>query len=525
MKEYDLTDVKKLTRWLEKQSPQVRSAVSSRAALRVLANIKYYAIEISDELLISAFRAVLISVCHASGHRPLSKWGLHGRLAGTRLEIIARDSLVSGLQPYCSAMSAALSAKSIKYNFASETASAIDYAIKSGAVERKENTESRTHLPVTYKTSASGGLTASVNITSNLTVYNDSEIRSRIASDINNTNQKFTPSLWDEDSMPSKLQDVRITFVQFLNEDIKWKFWTEWYLAVWEGQFQNWELAFEVVNIEDEVWDQGPQAVAKEIERIQAEHFTKAHPLAETIDINPDTGRFFSTPVPVQNTPLIGALLSQVQDSLEDATLGSNGLNEASRETRVLTRTLTRYANDPQRIEMDFTSVAVGLRRQIHDTGELPNSEDNLALLTSVEDGVRGIRAAHPDVAENRLILAQQSMRELPQDKIELLEDALPMLVAMSEDAMAEDFAADIPSLINDALLPLPNGAPPLAGADVSTRIFTRVSHMRLMYDQFVDAGSKAFDSKTFKTARFGFTVTAMLSGLVSLAWLLFGVI
>ena len=156
-----------------------------------------------------------------------------------------------------------------------------------------------------------------------------------------------------------------------------------------------------MIKIDDQIWEAGAEAVATEIERIKAEHFTTQHPLAEAIQLNPETNRFFATPIPIQNAPLIGALLSRVQDSVEDATLGNNGLNEQSREVRVLHRTLSRYSNDPQRVEMDFTSVAVGLRRQIHDTAELPNSEDNLALLEAVEDGVRGIRAAHSDVAEN----------------------------------------------------------------------------------------------------------------------------
>lgn len=320
------------------------------------------------------------------------------------------------------------------------------------------------------------------------------------------------------------IQTNHDTFLKILNADPKWAFWCYWYLAMWQGRFDNWNLAFEVIKIDDQIWEAGAEAVATEIERIKAEHFTTQHPLAEAIQLNPETNRFFATLIPIQNAPLIGALLSRVQDSVEDATLGKNGLNEQSREVRVLHRTLSRYSNDPQRVEMDFTSVAVGLRRQIHDTAELPNSEDNLALLEAVEDGVRGIRAAHSDVAENRLILAQQSLRELSADQVELLEDAKPVLVAISEDIMAEDFAADIPSLINDALLPLPSGAPALPGADAATRVFNRVSHIRLMYDRFVQGGAKAFDSKTFKTARLGLTAISMLSALVSLGLVLFGV-
>jgi hypothetical protein len=312
---------------------------------------------------------------------------------------------------------------------------------------------------------------------------------------------------------------------EFLDHDSHWEFWAAWLKNHVGRSNLDQKLLLQVSMINHEIWEAGPEAVATEIERIQAEHFTNQHPLAETIQLNPETNRFYATPTPIQNAPLIGTLLSRVQDSVEDATLGNNGLNDQSREVRVLSRTLTRYANDPQRIEMDFTSVAVGLRRQIHDTADLPNSEGNLALLEAVEDGVRGIRAAHPDIAKNRLLIAQQSLHELSSEHVDLLKDAQPVLVAISEEIMAEDFAVDIPSLINDALQPLPNGAPPLPGADAATRIFNRASHMRLMYGQFIENGSKAFDSKTFKTARLGLTVISMLSALVSLGLYLFGVI
>lgn len=89
---------------------------------------------------------------------------------------------------------------------------------------------------------------------------------------------------------------------------------------------------------------------------------------------------------------------------------------------------------------------------------------------------------------------------------------------------MAEDFAVDILSLINDALQPLPNVAPPLPGADAATRIFNRASHMRLMYGQFIENGSKVSDSKTVKTARLGYDIHTILSALISLGLFLFGV-
>lgn len=224
--------------------------------------------------------------------------------------------------------------------------------------------------------------------------------------------------------------------------------------------------------------------MAAEIQRIQAEYQIQTSPLAETVEINPDTQLFRAVPIPIQNAPFIGALLGRVSDALDDAVQGLNGLNERSREVRVLTRSIARYGNDPQRLEMDFTSVASGLRRQMRDTAELPDSEDNLALLETLEDGVRGLRATHPDIAANRELLALQSLKELSVDDKALLDEAKPVLIALSEDAMAEDFAADIPALLNDAMGPLPDTAPHLPEANAATRIFNRTAKMALLWDK-----------------------------------------
>lgn len=506
MTEVDFSNYKSAEKWFQKQSVEVRCALASRAALRVFCNVypineepSHLVLFFPDSLVLSCMRAILVSAARGAGEEKQLDWSTIAKSA-------ANDAaLYAAISPEPNTKSAIHSARNA-------ARAALLFVYSAGS--RSINSATRSTI----------GSDAD-KFSANSSAISDLQRITTLGETDNLTLKLYSEPVWNNVTVPKKIAANHIALLNWLKQEPKWQFWHEWYLAMWEGKFQNWGLAFELIKIPDEIWERGAEAVATEIERIQAKHFTIQHPLAETIQLNPETNRFYTTPTPVRNAPLIGALLSRVQDSIEDATLGKNGLNEQSREVRVLNRTLSRYSNDPQRVEMDFTSVAVGLRRQIYDTSELPNSEDNLALLEAVEDGVRGIRAAHPDVAENRLILAQQSMRELPQDKIELLEDALPMLVAMSEDVMAEDFAADIPALINDALLPLPNGAPPLAGADKATRIFNRVAHMQLKYDPFVDAGSKALDSKTFKTARFGFTVYSMLNTLMTIGRWVFGVI
>ncbi|APX17589.1 hypothetical protein BWR17_05445 [Phaeobacter inhibens] len=257
--------------------------------------------------------------------------------------------------------------------------------------------------------------------------------------------------------------------------------------------------------IDDAIWEAGPEAVAAEIERIKAEVLTEKLPVAEAIELNPETGKFRAVPIKVENAPYMSALLSQISDALEDCLGGHNGLSDASGDVKKLNRVLTKYRDDPQNAELTLTRVAGSLRGQLHDSRELPDNEYNLALLNAVEEGVRGIRANHPEVAENREQLARQAFKTLSPEEKQVLEEALPILTAISEAELAEDFAQDIPELINDAALPLANGAPPLPGADAATRVFSRISKMALLkdqYDTFTRKGAEWFDSDTRKTVQ-----------------------
>ncbi len=347
-----------------------------------------------------------------------------------------------------------------------------------------------------------------------------------IASDDANAVNQWGP-LWSHSGIPEKIKQRWLSLKRDLTHlDADWSFWIEWYEATLNGTPLPWELTQRIaLEITDAEWNEGQATVARRIEEIKAQFLSDQAPLAEDLTLDPVSGLFRVEPMEIQNPPLLGALLLRMQDSLDDALQGNNGLNESSREVRVLKRTVRQYSNDPQRMEMDFTSVAVGFRRQLHETQELPQSEDNLALLDAVEECVRGIRANHPDVAANRAQLAEQRIRELSDEDRKLLEEAKPVLEAISQDVLREDFATDIPQLINDATLPLPSGAPPLPGADETTRIFGRVSRMSILYSEMTAKSAEIFDSNAIKTVRLVSLAGGVLWALVQVGLRLFGVL
>ncbi|WP_300531608.1 hypothetical protein [uncultured Mameliella sp.] len=334
----------------------------------------------------------------------------------------------------------------------------------------------------------------------------------------------FETPLWASESELEPIAKLRALPGSLRDKDIGWNFWARWLDGLLRGEPLDWELQRRVALIPQEVWEAGADAVAEAIAEIEAAYLQEQAPLAERVEFNEDSCRFRVVPIPMQNAAFMSALMSRTADALDDALHGNNGLREDMREVRVLRRTHQRYSNDPQRVEMDYTSVAISLRRNL-DAKELADSDDNLALLEAVEDGVRGLRAHHPEVAANRETLAKQAMRELPSDQIALLEDAQDVLPEITEGVMQEDFVRDIPKLINDATLPLPSGAPPLPGADEATRIFSRSAGIKLLYAKACESGSAIFDSKDFKTVRLGLTVSGLLSALITLGLTIFGVL
>lgn len=319
----------------------------------------------------------------------------------------------------------------------------------------------------------------------------------------------------------------------------EWDFWNRWYDGWLTGKQVDWDLQKCVALIDSNTWSQGPLAVASRIEECKAKILSAKLPLAESISINPDTGCFKLESIAIKNEPFFGALLSRVTDSLEDALQNNNGLREDSREVRVLRRTLNQYADDPQRIELDFTSVAVGLQRQLRETQELPDNEDNRALLEALEEAVRGIRANHPDVAANREQLAIQGIRELPVEEKQALSEAQLVLVAVSEGQLKEDFATDVPELTNDASSPTTGEEATSLRADSAIRVFGRASRMRPKLDKAKEQleklearCSQIWDSdrvKTLRLAALGFGtigfVLSVFSWLVNLGLRLLGVL
>jgi hypothetical protein len=339
----------------------------------------------------------------------------------------------------------------------------------------------------------------------------------------------FRTPLWTDTTDVPALLDAKQRFQDTAGTHPIWRFWADWYNGMFDGRPPDWDLQRQVALIDDAIWKNGPEAVADAIDDIKAGMLAEKLPMAETIEINPDTGKFRAVPIPVQNQPHMSALLDQVEDALEDCLGGHNGLRDTAGDVRKLNRVLGKYREDPQNAELTLSTVAVSLRRQIHETCDLPDNEDNLALLSSVEEAVRGIRAEHPEVEENRLKRASLAARDQPEGDKAFLNDALPALKDLSEEQLGEEFVEDFgefssPPLYNDAIYPVPARPADAKPLMAEYRAFSRISKIAQLQDA-IDAATASRAMRVVNaTASLG-GVGALLYKLVEIGLRLFGVL
>lgn len=287
-------------------------------------------------------------------------------------------------------------------------------------------------------------------------------------------------SIWSNSPLIGTAQDIPSFMYQYVGLSDYWSFWRDWYQGFLDGKPLDWELQRRVALIPDADWGKGPEHIARLIEEIKAKFLAEKAPLAETVEFDEDSSKFFTKPLGIENNMLLSTHLGKVEDALDDALNGRNGLMEDSHETRVLRRIFRKYSNDPERVEMDFVDVQNGLSRQMK-SGELPESEENRALADTLVNAALDIRATHPEIAENRAVRAKQAIKELPEEARAKFDEALPILESISDEQLAEEFREDFPALLNDATGPVPDHAPRLPGVDPTIRIASRVAKINLL--------------------------------------------
>lgn len=297
-----------------------------------------------------------------------------------------------------------------------------------------------------------------------------------------------------------------------------WWYWIDWYEGLRRGSAPDWELWHQIALIPNDIWNDGPEAVARAIEDIKARLLILRQPLAEDLIPDPDTGQFEAVPRPIANPQLLSTTLAQVDDAIDDVLAQTaNGLRADSIDIRILKRAIDRYANDPQRVERDMNAVSNSLLHQIA-VDDLPASADNMLLQKLTHQVAVGLRGAHPEIAANHQLLQDQALAEISAEKRQLIADAAPVLEAVVTGQTKDQMRDDLLVLAQDMRI----GAPPLPGvtrfdADSLQRVGNRAAKIQIALRSDEKLLDRLEKSTSLRGATIGLTIVETVKLIFSL--------
>lgn len=252
----------------------------------------------------------------------------------------------------------------------------------------------------------------------------------------------------------------------------EWSFWMRWYEAILAGRSFDPTVLQRVAQIPDEVWDQGADAVAAEIARIELEYAVEASPNAEDIIIN-DAGLYEVVP----RSKLPARTLQDARDRIADTIRLIRGAEAQNQygpllaEADLLDDTLDRYGDNALRLhEVCFkvvrhvgTHVANGVLPEADNlvgdvTGDLQNAADDIY---NFDDEVRRTVDARAKLRFGRLDEAQKKQ----------VEELALAIAERSVPALAEE-------LREDTAVVLAEGKPVADGADSRYRLGSRLARV-----------------------------------------------
>ena len=226
-------------------------------------------------------------------------------------------------------------------------------------------------------------------------------------------------------------------------------YWQEVFVALLNGEPIDWQFARKVAKIDEVHWEDGAEAVGLEINRLQAEHLAQQTALAEDVFYNEATARVSRNLIPMQHPKTMATLLGALRDALEDASQG-NGLTERAFEYRKLDRMMTKYAHNPERVEMDVVQVWGSLQRQMDDN-HLPDTPELMGLCDVLDETRREIHALHPTIKDARARRMLEGVRGASEDEKVQMRDGVASIHAVVEAEFADEIVEDLEDIIDGA--------------------------------------------------------------------------
>ncbi|MEM9434802.1 MAG: hypothetical protein AAGA12_12840 [Pseudomonadota bacterium] len=385
--------------WLETQDQPVCVAIATRTALRVFPAAcppqSDQTSNVQNDLAVLTGRALLTS--GVAGKMPTSDVidSALSALSATRSAVSAFSATHSATRSAVSALSAALSADSANRSALSATRSALSAAVSALSANRSAT---RSALSAAFSAA-----------------FKDQHVLNDLGSD--QWEDLYAQPLWDSAILRDLFDPIWTAFkISPTGQSDEFAFWVEWYQSFVDSSPMDWELQRRVALIDDEIWKAGAKAVAKEIQRIQAEYLIEKTPQVEEV-FETDNGLYEVRGATANPSKLVDSVLSRVDFTLSTAAQSNHcDLSEISTPAKTLRYALLVGPDDPNTMEQFFRSASAQIKGKIADG--IFAEDDEIKLLTDTLDEVAlQLRADHPDVADATLSRLEQGIRELNAEK------------------------------------------------------------------------------------------------------------
>ncbi|MCH2075676.1 MAG: hypothetical protein MK180_02160 [Rhodobacteraceae bacterium] len=231
------------------------------------------------------------------------------------------------------------------------------------------------------------------------------------------TTIRFDLPLWPNGLLPQEIAHAHERLLKKMSDpNGPWLWWRDWYLGMWNGTPTDWDFALKVAKIDNEIWEQGPRAVADEIERLQAEYIDQTLPQVETVEAD-SNGNYVLKIQAADTTGLLDTALRQLTFIL-DQCVGSNScsLTTMCMAYKLLRYTLDECRDDPNAVEANFRMARNMIVRKL-DAQEYEREDAIETLVQVLEEGALQLRADHPDVAAAVDSRTARKLKELDEAK------------------------------------------------------------------------------------------------------------
>jgi hypothetical protein len=382
-----VTNEEEFREWLESQPREVCVAIAYRAAMRVLPLATT-----ADDSIGDIHRQIALAACRAC-----LTAGAGARSTSIEVRAAADSAAQAASQSPLSSDAAAYAARSAD---SSDHAGAAWFAVDAALDASAEAANSVRAMDRNqrglgfFEYEVTDAILSRILKDAGLTLYSMMNSEITVSPEIN----------W-------AVGQFRRSGVDLLRADGSWAFWSIWYDRAMAGDPLPWDLQEQIALISNDIWEAGPDAVAAEIERIEAAYWAEHLLQAEEV-VAREYGRFDVRPSVTADDKLMERIFRQTEFSLELSLNTNCGFSEMCVGFKLLRYTLDNLRDDPNSVEQNFRMARDIIAKKIASR-DYDDHDALTVLVESLNQHALELRGQHSEVRAAYEVRVQQTLREI----------------------------------------------------------------------------------------------------------------